>query len=126
MDIKKTFATDRQLEEDGAWFDVGDGGRVKVARAGNQRYRKLLRALTRGRIWIGQNRNLDPRFGVAGGDAQPRYRAVVALPRCRFLIAVVLLARCCSRCWRLRLIGSPRHRSMRPPEHPLFRAAGWW
>lgn len=49
MDLKKHFETDRALEEEGVWFDVGDGGRLKIARRGNRRYRDRLRALTRGK-----------------------------------------------------------------------------
>jgi len=49
MDLKKQFETDRALEEEGVWYDVGDGGRVKVARANNRRFRDRFRALARGK-----------------------------------------------------------------------------
>ena len=49
MDLKNRFETDKLLEEEGVWVDIGDGGRLKVARRGNRRYRDKLRALTRGR-----------------------------------------------------------------------------
>ena len=49
MDLKKHFEVDKALEEEGAWFDVGDGGRLKIARRNNRRYREHLRRLTRGK-----------------------------------------------------------------------------
>ena len=49
MDLKSHFEMDRTLEEEGVWFDIGDGGRLKIARRGNRRYRDRLRGLTRGK-----------------------------------------------------------------------------
>ena len=49
MDPYKLFATDAVLVEEGAWFDIGDGARLKVARAGNRRYLGQLRVLTGGK-----------------------------------------------------------------------------
>lgn len=46
MRISK-FATDTGLEEDGVWIDIGEGASLKVARIGNPRYRKALRAATK-------------------------------------------------------------------------------
>lgn len=37
MDLKKDFSTNKALEEDGAWVDIGDGGKLKIARAGNKK-----------------------------------------------------------------------------------------
>jgi len=34
MDIKKSFGSDKDLAENGKWFDLEDGGRVKVAKLG--------------------------------------------------------------------------------------------
>lgn len=49
MDPYKQFATDAVLVEEGAWFDIGDGGRLRIARAGNRRFREQLRELSRGK-----------------------------------------------------------------------------
>ncbi len=43
MDPYEQFATDAVLVEEGAWFDIGDGARLRVARAGNRRFRPSLR-----------------------------------------------------------------------------------
>jgi len=43
MDIFSTFATDEALEVEGKWFNLSKTTRVKVARAGNAKYVKLLR-----------------------------------------------------------------------------------
>jgi hypothetical protein len=45
MDLKKAFGTSAKLETEGVWVDLGDGGSVKVARAGNPDNRKLLKRL---------------------------------------------------------------------------------
>ena len=45
MKIGKAFGTNERLEQDGVWVDLGDGGSVKVARAGNKANRKLLKRL---------------------------------------------------------------------------------
>lgn len=37
MDLKKDFSTNKELEEAGAWIDIGDGGKLKIARAGNKK-----------------------------------------------------------------------------------------
>ena len=47
MDIRKTFATDRQAEQDGVWVALGEGARVKVARFNNPRHRAVLDRLRR-------------------------------------------------------------------------------
>lgn len=49
MDVQKQFRTDEKLEIEGAWFDIGDGGRLLIARKGNARYRHRLRGLVRGK-----------------------------------------------------------------------------
>ncbi len=49
MDVIRRFATDPALEEGGVWFDIGEGARLKIARAGNTRYWSFLRELTRGK-----------------------------------------------------------------------------
>lgn len=49
MDVYKRFATDAVLVEEGAWFDIGDGARLRIARAGNRRFREQLRVLADGR-----------------------------------------------------------------------------
>lgn len=37
MDFKKEFVTNKKLEEAGTWFDIGEGARLKIARAGNKK-----------------------------------------------------------------------------------------
>ena len=49
MKISKRFATDHALEEDGTWFDIGDGGQLKVARKNNRRFKQKMRELIRGK-----------------------------------------------------------------------------
>lgn len=41
------FRTDENLEVEGVWVDIGDGGKVKVARLGNPNHRKVSQALGR-------------------------------------------------------------------------------
>lgn len=41
------FRTDENLEVEGVWVDLGDGGKVKVARLGNPQHRKVSQALGR-------------------------------------------------------------------------------
>jgi hypothetical protein len=48
MDLKKQFETDQKAEERGVWRDVGEGARLKIARKGNPRYRRVFREKTRG------------------------------------------------------------------------------
>jgi hypothetical protein len=45
MDLKKVFGTSAKLEVEGVVVDLGDGGWVKVARAGNPENRKMLKRL---------------------------------------------------------------------------------
>lgn len=45
MDLGKQFATDRTLELEGTWVDIGEGGRIKVARSQNELHRKVLERL---------------------------------------------------------------------------------
>lgn len=42
-----TFATDLDLEENGVWVDIGDGGQLKVARMGNPRYQEAVRRISK-------------------------------------------------------------------------------
>jgi len=104
-------------------------GRIRAtgieARLGTRYTVDTLRALTRGPD-LGLSAAITRALALRRRDPQPRTRAVVALPRCRILTAAVFLARRCSHSWRLRSMGSPRQRSMPPPERPRFRAAGWW
>ena len=37
MDFKKEFGSNKALEETGAWFDIGEGARLKIARAGHKK-----------------------------------------------------------------------------------------
>lgn len=37
MDLKKDFSTNKKLEDEGVWVDIGDGGKLKIARAGNKK-----------------------------------------------------------------------------------------
>lgn len=43
MDIFATYATDEQLEVEGAWFDLSKTAKVRVARANNENYLATLR-----------------------------------------------------------------------------------
>lgn len=49
MDIYKTFATDAELELEGVWHDVGDGARLKIARADNTNFKRKMKVLAHGR-----------------------------------------------------------------------------
>ena len=42
MKLNEAFGTDTALEEEGKWFDIGDGASIKVARFGNDAHRKML------------------------------------------------------------------------------------
>ncbi|MDH3377783.1 MAG: hypothetical protein OEQ39_12615 [Gammaproteobacteria bacterium] len=42
-----TFATDLDLEEKGVWVDIGDGGKLLIARLGNPRYQEAVRRLSK-------------------------------------------------------------------------------
>jgi len=42
-----TFATDLDLEENGVWVDLGDGGSILVARWDNPHYQKFVREALR-------------------------------------------------------------------------------
>lgn len=58
MDIRKTFGTDAKLESEGVWMDLGEGARIKVARAGNPaNRRKLTKLMERHRVTL-RTRNL--------------------------------------------------------------------
>lgn len=43
MDVFSSFATDEALEVEGTWFHLSKTARVRVARAGNEKYLKALR-----------------------------------------------------------------------------------
>lgn len=43
MDITKTFTTDKSLENNGVWVDIGGETKLCVARMYNDRYNELLR-----------------------------------------------------------------------------------
>lgn len=38
MDLRKAYGTDKALEQEGAWIDLGDGARIKVARMNNKAF----------------------------------------------------------------------------------------
>lgn len=42
MDIFAQFGTDKTLEQEGSWIPLGGKARIKVARAGNKKYGRLL------------------------------------------------------------------------------------
>lgn len=46
MKISK-FATDLDLEENGVWVDIGEGGEILVARMGNPRYQKAVQSISK-------------------------------------------------------------------------------
>jgi len=45
MDLGKVFGTDKDLEENGVWVDIGDGAKIKVARISNSRAAKAMQKL---------------------------------------------------------------------------------
>jgi hypothetical protein len=45
MDLKKAFGTNKALENEGAWVELGDGASVKVARLGNKLNADLIKKL---------------------------------------------------------------------------------
>lgn len=47
MDLKKTFATDPELELEGVWYPLDDTTSIKVARDGNKNHVKALKRLTK-------------------------------------------------------------------------------
>ena len=42
MKLNEAFGTDKALEDEGKWFDIGDNASVRVARFGNDAHRKVL------------------------------------------------------------------------------------
>ena len=60
MDLAKTFGTDKALESEGVWFDVGDGARLKIARSNNPQYRTELSRLLKPHRAAARAGNLDP------------------------------------------------------------------
>ena len=59
-DLRKTYATDVEKEQDGVWSDdLGDGLKLKVARLKNPQFRKLYQRLTRPYERQIRNRTLD-------------------------------------------------------------------
>jgi hypothetical protein len=47
MNFAERYRTDRDLEEEGAWVDLGDGIKIKIARLQSQRARRVLARLYR-------------------------------------------------------------------------------
>ena len=47
FDIKKEYSTDETKETDGVWETIGEGCRIKVARANNTNYNKWFTRLTK-------------------------------------------------------------------------------
>ena len=45
MQLNKAFGTDESLENEGKWFDIGDGARILVARFGNKAHKTSLNKL---------------------------------------------------------------------------------
>ena len=44
-DVKKLFGTDSTKEQEGVWYDIAEGLRMKIARIGNPLYQKRFQAL---------------------------------------------------------------------------------
>jgi len=42
LNLGEVFGTDKDLEEEGKWFDIGGEARIKVARFGNKNHKKSL------------------------------------------------------------------------------------
>ena len=49
MDLEKQFATDKTLELEGVWQEIGEDAGIRLARIGNPRYTRVLRAKIRGK-----------------------------------------------------------------------------
>lgn len=47
MEFKKEFVTNKSLEEAGAWVDIGDGAKLKIARGGNKKALKYSREVAK-------------------------------------------------------------------------------
>lgn len=45
MKFADTFGTNEKLELEGVWVDMGEGGSIKIARAGNPENKRLLKRL---------------------------------------------------------------------------------
>lgn len=58
MDLAKRFGTSKKLEVEGVEVDLGEGFKVRVARANNSRYRTLLQAKLKQHRVMRRNRNL--------------------------------------------------------------------
>ena len=46
-DIKKLFGTDAKKEQEGVWYDIAEGLRMKIARIGNPNYQKRFQAISK-------------------------------------------------------------------------------
>jgi hypothetical protein len=47
MDFKKRYETSKELESEGVWEDIGEGFRVRVARANNPHHQRTAESLMR-------------------------------------------------------------------------------
>lgn len=47
LNLYKEYESDENVEVDGAWIDLGDGAKVKVARWGNPNHEKVIERLRR-------------------------------------------------------------------------------
>jgi hypothetical protein len=47
MDLKKDFSTNKKLEDEGVWIDIGDGAKLKIARAGNKQANAVSKQLAK-------------------------------------------------------------------------------
>lgn len=46
-DLKKLYGTDKEKENNGVWQDFGDGIKMRIARVGNENYKKLFQRLSK-------------------------------------------------------------------------------
>jgi len=46
-DVKKLFGTDKKKEQEGVWYDIAEGLRMKIARIGNPNYQKKFQAISK-------------------------------------------------------------------------------
>lgn len=46
-DVKKLFGTDSKKEQEGVWYDLAEGLRMKIARIGNPNYQKRFQTLSK-------------------------------------------------------------------------------
>jgi hypothetical protein len=54
-----TFATDLDLEENGVWVDIGDGGMLLIARLGNPHHQAAIRRISKPHKALIRNKTIN-------------------------------------------------------------------